>query len=159
MIFNRGLYVEQAEAVWSAFPGVKKLYFLLGYDKIVQILDPRYYEDRDTALKTLFSLAELFVAPRGMANDASLAKLLSQPRNQPFAQYIHALPLSSAYRAISSSRVRQHSVEHLQDIPLEVSRFMSETHAYDPPTRLEDGTEVDYYGERVKRLEALLHGL
>ena len=156
LLFNRGLYVEQAEAVRSSFPEVSRLFFLLGFDKIVQILDPHYYEDRDAALKTLFSLAELLVAPRGMANAGTLTDLLRQPQNQPFAQYIHSLPLNSAYRDISSSRIRQHGVEHLQDIPQEVRRFMDETHAYEPPTRLEDGTVVDYYGERVKMLEALI---
>jgi nicotinic acid mononucleotide adenylyltransferase len=156
MLFNRGLYVEQAEAVRSSFPAVSRLFFLLGFDKIVQILDPHYYEDRDAALKTLFSLAELLVAPRGTANAGTLTDLLQQPQNQPFAQYIHSLPLDSAYRDISSSRIRQHGVEHLRDIPQEVRRFMDETYAYELPTRLEDGTEVDYYEERVKMLEALI---
>ena len=156
MLFNRGLYVEQAEAVRASFPAVKRLFFLLGFDKIVQILDPHYYEDRDAALNTLFSLAELLVAPRGTASAYTLSDLLRQPQNQPFAPSIHALPLSSAYRDISSSRIRQHGAEHLEDIPQEVRSFMSETHAYDPPTRLEDGTENDYYEERVKKLKALL---
>ena len=66
------------------------------------------------------------------------------------------LPLSSAYRHISSTRIRQHSAEHLQDVPEEVRRFMSETHAYDPPIRLEDGTEIDYYEQRARALQALL---
>ncbi len=156
IIFNRGLYVEQAEAVRGFFPAVRRLFFLLGFDKIVQILDPHYYEDRDAALKTLFSLAELLVAPRGTASSDTLTDLLRQAQNQPFAPYIHALLLDSAYRDISSSRIRKHSVEHLQDIPLEVRRFIDETHAYEPPTRLEDGTEVDYYEERVKMLQTLL---
>ena len=156
MLFNRGLYVEQAEAVRAFFPAVRRLFFLLGFDKIVQILDPHYYEDRDAALNTLFSLAELLVAPRGTANADTLSDLLRQPQNQPFAAHIHALPLSSAYRDISSSRIRQHGAAYLGDIPQEVRSFMSETHAYDPPTRLEDGTEIDYYEERVKKLKALL---
>jgi nicotinamide-nucleotide adenylyltransferase len=205
MLFNRGLYVELAEAVRASFPEVKRLFFLLGFDKIVQILDSHYYEDRNAALKTLFSLAELLVAPRGSAttrdegdgqgrgrpqgiaptmDENALSDLLGQPQNQPFAAYIHALPLSSAYRDVSSSRIRQHGAEYLQDVPEEVRRFMRETHAYDFPTRLEDGndrattrdrrgttrerlyhgrigggrdqTEVDYYEERVKALKELL---
>src|SRR6266480_6041052 len=51
LLFNRALYVEQAEAVYTSFPEVKKLFFLMGFDKIVQILDPRYYDDRDAALR------------------------------------------------------------------------------------------------------------
>ena len=156
MLFSRGLYVEQAEAVRASFPAVRRLFFLLGFDKIVQILDPHYYDDRDAALNTLFSLAELLVAPRGTANAGTLSDLLRQPQNQPFATHIHALPLSSAYRDISSSRIRQHGAAYLGDIPREVRSFMSETHGYDPPTRLEDGTEIDYYEERVKKLKALL---
>src|SRR5229473_2800557 len=156
MLFNRGLYVEQAQAVRNCFPNVKRLCFLVGFDKIVQILDPRYYENRDAALFQLFALSELLVAPRGEANDDALSKLLEQPQNQPFAQHIHPLPFSTTYRDISSSRVRQHSDEHIQEVPQEVQRFMLETRAYAPPLRLADDTEINYYEERVKALEELI---
>lgn len=156
MLFNRGLYVEQAQAVRTAFPRVSKLYFLIGFDKIVQILDPHYYEDRDAALVELFKLAELLVAPRGADGVDALTNLLQQPDNQPFARYIHALPFSAAYRMISSTSIRQHSAEHWREVPREVRRFMRETRAYAPPLRRVDGTTVDYYAERVKELEAKL---
>src|SRR5437660_2966992 len=45
LLFNRGLYVEQALAVRSSFPDVTRLLFLIGFDKIVQIFDPHYYKD------------------------------------------------------------------------------------------------------------------
>jgi nicotinamide-nucleotide adenylyltransferase len=156
MLFNRGLYVEQAEAVRTSFPEVERLFFLIGFDKIVQILDPRYYDNRDAALNELFKLAELLVAPRGGAGADDLADLLRQAQNQPFAQYIHALPFDPAYRDISSTRIRQQVDEYSHDVPEEVQRFIRETHAYEPPVRQADGTEIDYYGERVKALEALL---
>jgi hypothetical protein len=85
-----------------------------------------------------------------------VSDLFGQPQNQPFDAFIHALPLSGAYRDVSSSRVRQHGAEYLQDVPEEVRRFMRDTHAYDLPMRVEDGTEVDYYKERVKALKELL---
>jgi nicotinic acid mononucleotide adenylyltransferase len=158
MLFNRGLYVEQAEGVRTSFPAVKKLYFLLGFDKIVQILDPRYYENRDAALHELFALAESLVAPRGQDGPDALNVLLAQPQNQKFAHSIHVLPLDTTYRDISSSRIRQHSSdnEYSQDVPQEVRQFMQETHAYDPPLQLENGTTIDYYEERVKAMQALL---
>jgi hypothetical protein len=46
--------------------------------------------------------------------------------------------------------------EIAHDVPEEVQRFMRETHAYELPVRQADGTTIDYYGERVKALEALL---
>lgn len=156
MLFNRGLYVEQAQAVRTAFPGVKRLFFLVGFDKIVQILDPRYYEDRDAALHDLFALAELLVAPRGDAGPAALSELLQKPENQQFARSIHSLPFSSAYRDISSTQLRQNFEAHAHETPQEVRRFMRETRAYAPPLRLPDGSEFDYYGERVKALKKLV---
>ena len=154
LLFNRGLYVEQAEAVRTSFPQVTRLLFLVGFDKIVQILDPHYYNDRDAALKELFALAELLVAPRGDAGPEALHELLSRPENRPFAQHISTLPFSNAYRDISSTQIRQHPGAHRGDILPEVRRFMSETRAYASPVRLSN--EIDYYGERVKILEALL---
>jgi len=156
LLFNRGLYVEQAQAVRSSFPHVTRLLFLIGFDKIVQILDPHYYDDRNAALRELFSLAEFLVAPRGDAGTETLAELLHRPENQPFAPYIHALPFSAAYRDVSSTQIRQHASAYLHEIPHEVLCFMRETRAYAPPLRLADGSEIDFYGERVKVLETLL---
>lgn len=156
MLFNRGLYVEQAEGIRASFPQVKKLYFLIGFDKIVQIFDPHYYEDRDAALHELFALAELLVAPRGGAGAAEMAQLLDQPENRQFAQYVHALPLSAAYQNISSTRIRQGLDSHEQEVPPEVRRFIRETHAYMPPQELAEGSKIDYYGERVQAIEAAL---
>ena len=156
MLFNRGLYVEQAQAVHGSFPQVERLFFLIGFDKIVQILDPRYYENRDDALNELFKLAGLLVAPRGRTGAGDLADLLGQTQNQPFAAYIHALPFDAVYRDISSTRIRQQADTYSQDIPDEVRHFMHETHAYELPAHVADGTTIDYYGERVKALEALL---
>lgn len=156
MLFNRGLYVEQAEAVQRCFPQVKQLYFLIGYDKIVQILDPHYDVDRDASLRDLFARAELLVGPRADFGPQALTELLQKPENQPFAQYIHPLPFSNAYRNISSTHIRQHPGASTHDVPHEVQRFIRKTRAYAPPMRLADGTEVDYYGERAKILQALL---
>lgn len=157
LLFNRGLYVEQAQGIRSSFPKVKRIFFLMGYDKIVQILDPHYYEDRDSSLHELFSLAELLVAPRGNDGARELATLLQQQQNEPFARYIHLLPLSSAYRNISSTSVREGNNGSTAEIPQEVEQFIRETRAYAPPLRGTDGSEIDYYAERVKALNELLH--
>ncbi len=156
MLFNRGLYVEQAEAVHGAFSQVSKLYFLIGFDKIVQIFDPRYYKDRDVALKELFDMAEFLVAPRGEAGGEVLSMLLDRAENRQYAKYVHTLPLSAAYRDISSTRIRQVFSAHEQDMPSEVQRFIRETHAYEPALELQDGTKIDQYGERIQAIELAL---
>jgi len=156
MLFNRGLYVEQAEGIRAAFPEVTKLYFLLGFDKIVQIFDPHYYRGRDAALRELFALAEILVAPRAGAGPEALKQLLDKPENAQFAKYIHLLPLDDNYRNVSSTLIRQEFERHQQDVPPEVQRFIRETHAYDPPEQLPDGSQIDVYGERVAAIQSLL---
>ncbi len=156
MLFNRGLYVEQAEAVRRSFPRVRRILFLIGFDKIMQILDPRYYDDRDAALVELFRLAEILVAPRGNDGEKELAELLQQPQNERFAGYVHPLPFNPIYRNVSSTHVRQQAVGVDTEVPREVRQFMRETRAYAPPLQRHDGSTVDYYGLRVQRLEQLL---
>lgn len=157
LLFNRGLYVEQAEAIRSQYHKVGQLYFLVGFDKIVQIFDARYYENRDKALRELFDLAEMLVAPRAGASAAELTALLAQPENAPFARHVHLLPLHATFRDISSSRIRQSLASHEQDVPSEVQRFIRETGAYSSPLQLTDGSTIDVYGERAKAITEAIH--
>lgn len=156
LLFNRGLYVEQAQAIRTSFPHVRRILFLLGFDKIVQIFDPHYYTDRDASLHELFSLAELLVAPRGDDGAEALQALLRQPQNEQFAQFVHPLPFAAQYRSISSTHIRQGQKGALHSVPREVRQFMRNTRAYAPPIKYVDGHEVDYYGERMQVLQRLL---
>ncbi|MDQ2714278.1 MAG: hypothetical protein M3Z08_05165 [Chloroflexota bacterium] len=156
MLFNRGLYVEQAKALHTSFPQVTKLTFLVGFDKIVQIFDPRYYANRDAALIDLFTHADILVAPRGEAGTDELSQLLRAPENRGFARHVHALPLDPAYRAVSSSSIRRDPSTHHEEVPGEVQQFIEETHAYDLPHQQAGSREPDLYEERVKSLETML---
>jgi nicotinamide-nucleotide adenylyltransferase len=164
LLFNRGLYVEQAEALRTSFPRVRHIFFLMGFDKIEQILDPRYYEDRDAALGALFRQAELLVAPRGGAREGgqgqaqSLRELLDLPESRRFARFIHALPFDPLYKDISSTRLRQNGIAYAHDVPQEVRQFMKETRAYAPPVHRADGSLVDVYAARAHALSQLLQG-
>jgi len=156
LLFNRGLYVEQAEALRTTFRQVSELYFLIGFDKIVQIFDQRYYMDRDQALHELFALADFLVAPRAEAGPEELCMLLDRPENRQFAGHVHALPLSATYRYISSTSIRQGVSAHEQEVPTEVRRFIRQTHVYELPLEPQDGTKIDQYGERMRAIESVL---
>ncbi|GER88720.1 hypothetical protein KDW_28820 [Dictyobacter vulcani] len=149
LLFNRGLYVEQAQAIRQAFPKVKRVLFLMGFDKIVQIFDPHYYEDRDASLEALFSMAELFVVPRGNAGEDDLARLLQQPENQRFACYVTSRPFAAAYRDISATQVRQGGSHYEHETPREVRYFIQRLRPYAPPVKRLDGSERDVYQEHV----------
>jgi nicotinamide-nucleotide adenylyltransferase len=156
LLFNRGLYVEQASAVHTAFPQVSELYFLIGFDKIVQVFDPHYYKERDQALDKLFEQADFLVAPRGQAGPEELAILLNRPENRKYTAHVHTLPLNTTYRNISSTNVRQSLSAHEQEVPSEVQRFIYETQVYEPPLERQDGTKIDQYGERMRAIESIL---
>ena len=154
LLLNRGLYVEQAQGIRAAFPRVRRLHFLIGFDKLVQIFDARYYTDRDAALRELFALAQLLVAPRGSDGEDQVKDLLARPENRPFAGYVHSLPLEARYRDMSSTSVRQGM--RSDEVPAEVYNFIQRTRPYAPPERLSDGTERDAYAERTRALQVLL---
>ena len=105
-LVNRGLYVEQAELFRAALPDLLELTFLVGFDKIVQIFDPRYYEDREAALERLFGLASFAVAPRAGAGSDELAALLAQPANRRFGPGVRALLIGAELEDVSSSAIR-----------------------------------------------------
>lgn len=159
MLFNRGLYVEEAQAIRATYPGVTRLYLLLGFDKIVQVFDQRYYDDRDAALHALFAQAEILVAPREDAGNAALQHLLDDASNRQFAPYVHGVALSSAYRRMSSTHIRDVFEAHQQDVLPDVQRFIEETRVYEPPELLPDGAgEVvqDRYAERIEAILAIM---
>jgi nicotinamide-nucleotide adenylyltransferase len=105
-VCNRGLYVEEAEALAPLLPAGAALWFVVGYDKIVQVFHPRYYTDRTAALDRLFALAGFLVAPRAGADRRDLATLLALPQNAPYHARVRPLPLAPAYRDQSATVVR-----------------------------------------------------
>lgn len=148
---NRGLYVEHAAVLRELFPQVEWLAFLVGYDKIVQILDPRYYQDRDAALRELCALASLLVAPREEGELEDVERLMARPENTPFCACVRPLDLPADCRRLASSLARsalQQGQPAGDDLPPATRRFIAATRCYQPPLRLPSGDVVDVYALR-----------
>jgi nicotinic acid mononucleotide adenylyltransferase len=159
-LVNRGLYVEQAALLAEQAPACRVV-FLVGFDKIVQIFDPHYYDDREAALAELFARATFRVAPRAGQGDDALDTLLRRAENRPYATGVTALSIDADVDDLSSSIVRgaasaEGTWEHL--VPAEAAAFMRETRPYSPPRRLADGEVVDDYGLRIALLDAIAAG-
>ncbi|HEU4782917.1 MAG TPA: hypothetical protein VFS83_06230 [Ktedonobacterales bacterium] len=110
-LLNRGLYVDEARTIRALLAPSAELTLIVGYDKIVQIFDPKYYADRDAALRALFSLARLLVAPREGEGAEALAALLAQPENRPFAKHVRYLGVPAGYAHDSSTEARALAAE------------------------------------------------
>jgi nicotinic acid mononucleotide adenylyltransferase len=156
LLFNRGLYADQALAARAAFPRAEAIRFIVGFDKARQIFDPRYYGDRDGALRTLFGAVDLLVAPRAGASADELDDLLSRPENRPFRAAARALPFEPTHADASSTIVRDafragRPVDHL--VPPEALAFVRELAPYAPPSA--DPTTPDRYVLREALVAAL----
>jgi len=111
-ISNRGLFLEKVEAMRKVYPRRdSQIYFIVGYDTIVRVLDHKYYEDRNKALRSLFSQARFLVANREGCEVRDLTELFELEENRPFAAQVLPLTLPAEQARISSSLVRQHLAE------------------------------------------------
>ncbi len=156
-LVNRGLYFEQAQAFRSLLGSEIGLSFVVGMDKLVQILDPKYYRDRDAALQQLFALASLIVANRGVMARAAFDELLDQSENRSYRSYISFCPLADEIADVSATAVRERlaadeQVDEL--VPQESAAFLAETRAFYPPLSQGDA-QVDAYAVRLQIFETL----
>jgi nicotinamide-nucleotide adenylyltransferase len=135
-LINRGLYVEQAELFRLRLPRLDDLTFVVGFDKIVQVFDPHYYEDRDAALTRIFGLAAFAVAPRAGSGLAELTELLARPENRRFASGVRSLEIAPGLADVASSEVRSSLGTHQPSTPIlpaESLAFIHATGCYDDP--------------------------
>ena len=146
-VVNRGLYSEQAPAFRACFDAVEQVWFIVGMDKVLQIFDPRYYDDRDRALDALFQYARLIAANRGDWGGEELRALLDQPANIPYRDRVRPLTLSPRLKHQASSAVRRGVPDgsSFEDALPEVARnFIAAAGAFRDPYEL-----------RVAAIEAL----
>ena len=152
-LVNRGLYFEQAQAFQSLFDTRVGLFFIVGMDKLVQILAARYYQDREAALDQLFALTSLVVANRGDMARQAFDALLQRPDNQPYRDAIHFLPLPGSVTDLSSTTIRKAVSEETNlsaQVPAEVARFLTEARPYAAP-----GSKIDPYPVRLALFDRL----
>jgi nicotinic acid mononucleotide adenylyltransferase len=102
---SHGLLAEQAEAAAARFPA-SQIALVMGSDKVRQLLDAQWYQDRDRTLSTLFQRARILYAVR--AGDAgAIEALVGQPPNDVWKERFTPLDVSPEVAAISSRAVRE----------------------------------------------------
>jgi len=130
---NKGLYFEQARAFRSLLGNKARIFFVVGMDKVIQIFDPRYYQDRDKALKGLFTEVQLIAASRGPWDEKELKEFLSRKENQVYEDRVYPLTLSEGLKDLTSTdlRTRIANGESVQDqLPEVIEKFVAVTGAY-----------------------------
>jgi len=126
---SHGRFVEKARAVSSAYPPKTEVWFIVGFDTLVRIFEPRFYPDAPMheVLKQFFGLAQLAVFPRGNADEETVKEFLRSPEASPFSDRITVLPSEPSLRWVSSTAVRQklRSGERVDElVPPAVLKFL-----------------------------------
>jgi nicotinamide-nucleotide adenylyltransferase len=103
---NRSRFVDKLPLLRKAYPRKTEIRFLVGYDTLLRILDVRYYENRETSLRRLFSGSQFLVANRGRAGIAEIRELMHQERNRPFSKQVTPFEIPSSARHLSSTKIR-----------------------------------------------------
>jgi nicotinic acid mononucleotide adenylyltransferase len=110
-ICNRGLFLDKLDALQKVYSRAAQSYFIVGYDTMVRVLDPTYYEDREKALRSLFAQARFLVANREGYDERDLNELFGLEENRAFAARVLPIALPPELTRVSSSQVRRHLAE------------------------------------------------
>jgi nicotinic acid mononucleotide adenylyltransferase len=103
---GHGRFVDKMDAILPAYPAGARLVFLLGFDTLVRLFDPRYYTDPADALSRLFEGSECVVANRDPEPPEAIAAFLARADVAPFAHRISVIHLSRDLAAVSATDVR-----------------------------------------------------
>lgn len=128
---NEARFVDQARAVRRAYPGVQAD-FVVGYDTLVRLFDPRYYEDMPADLEELFGGHRVIATNRGEASRAEVERFLDGPVVEPFRDRIMVEELDGEHAVLSSSAARAEIERRgLSDVvPPHVARYIREHGLY-----------------------------
>lgn len=160
-LLNRGLYVDEAEALRREMAPGAELLLLMGFDKVAQVFAPRYYDDRAIALRDLFARARLLAAPRAGAGERELAELLARPENRPYADGVASVVVPSEYARDSSTEARWRAAQgqsagtSLRTLVPPEGFALADTGAYAPAGAAGDDIYDDTYALRQSWLAAL----
>ena len=100
-------FVDKARALRPLYPAGALPYFILGYDTLLRLFDPKYYTDMEADLNRLFAACHIVAANRGESGPEEMRSTMSRPGCRPFADRVHFIHLPEPYASISSTAVRE----------------------------------------------------
>jgi nicotinic acid mononucleotide adenylyltransferase len=98
------LLADHVDAAANRFPGTA-LSLAMGSDKALQVLDPKWYPNRDAVLRRLFDRAGILYAERA-GEVGAVPEALKRPENRPWRDRFERLSVRPDVAAVSSREVR-----------------------------------------------------
>ncbi len=126
-VSSHGRYIDKVSALKTIYPPQTDFSFIVGYDTLVRIFDPKYYKNLHEELQLLFSQCRLIAANREETDISAIQQFLSQTSIQAYRQHVDYLLLPDDYAEISSTDVRRRlengkPISHL--VPPIVAEFL-----------------------------------
>jgi nicotinic acid mononucleotide adenylyltransferase len=103
---SHGRFVDKARAIRAHYAPGARLAFIVGFDTLVRLFDPKYYTDRNASLTALFGESEFIAANRAPDPPEAVAFFLARPDVAPHARRIRPIQLPPDIAAISATEVR-----------------------------------------------------
>ncbi len=99
-------FVDKARALRPLYPESTRLFFVVGYDTLLRLFDPRYYINLSDELSTLFDCAHVVAANRDNIDPEAMRTLMSSPEYVAFSNRVRFIRLRGVHSQISSTEVR-----------------------------------------------------
>ncbi len=103
---NVARIADQAQALRATLPGVA-FDFVMGYDTLVRLFQPRFYTDMRAELASFFAEHRVIAANRAEASVETVREFLGEPEVSPFAGRITVVALDGDRASLSSTAVRE----------------------------------------------------
>jgi nicotinic acid mononucleotide adenylyltransferase len=104
-IATHGRFLDKMVALREHF-GSAEVCFVVGYDTLVRVFDPKYYTDRTAELQALFSQTSFACANRAGSGEDAVSAMLRTPANAAYAEGVRPLALEEYYAGLSSTEIR-----------------------------------------------------
>ncbi len=103
---SHGRFVDKAEAIRRQYPPGTRLAFIVGFDTLARLFDPKYYADLNASLSAVFGASEFIAANRAPDPPEAVTSFLARPDVAPYAERIRVIQLPTSVAAISATVVR-----------------------------------------------------
>jgi len=103
---SHGRFVDKAEAIRRHYPAGTRLAFIVGFDTLARLFDPKYYADLNASLSALFGASEFIAANRTPDPPEAVTSFLARPDVAPYAHRIRVIQLPAEIAAVSATQVR-----------------------------------------------------
>jgi nicotinic acid mononucleotide adenylyltransferase len=129
---NQARLVDQSRALERSFPGVE-FDFIVGYDTLVRLFDPRYYEDMRAELEPFFARHRVLATNRAHHRTDEVQRFIaSDPIARQFRPRILVRSIPDKPASYSSSTSREHAASgvELSQLPASVAAYVREHRLY-----------------------------